>query len=77
MRIGMLMLISIMLSGCFATSKGFVTPCSVNDYLDINKGSVITGVVLPTDESKTYNIVTPKEGYWSSLECDNRRQKGK
>ena len=48
-------------------------PCGVTDYIATDVGTKITGVALPTDEpGKTYNIVTPKDGFWMSLDCHNR-----
>ncbi len=71
MRIGMLVLAVIALSGC-AFSKPLPAPCGVTDYVEVPKGGTIANVPLPTDESKTYTIVTPKPGFWISLDCDKR-----
>ena len=73
MRIGMLALAVIALSGCSMFQKNLPAPCGVNDYIETDVGTVITGVALPTDEAdKKYNIVTPKTGFWISMDCDNR-----
>ena len=64
----------VVLSGCSLLEKNAPVPCGVTDYIATEAGSVVTGVALPTDEvGKTYNIVTPKAGFWMSLDCDNRR----
>jgi len=76
MIIGMLGLISGMLSGCL-TNKSFVAPCGVTDYIETPKGAVVQRVPLPTDEGKDYNIVTPKNGFWMSFDCHNRMEKGR
>lgn len=73
MRIGLLVLSVIVLSGCSMLEKKLPAPCGVSDYIEMPKGSVVTGVPLPTDEAgKTYNIVTPKDGFWISMACDER-----
>ena len=72
MRIGMLALVVIALSGCSMLEKKLPAPCGVGDYVETAVGTKITGVALPTDEDKTYTIVTPKPGFWMSLDCDNR-----
>lgn len=72
MRIGMLVLSVVALSGCSMLHKSLPAPCGVNDYIECPQGAVIQGVPLPTDEKKTYNIVTPKLGFWISQECDER-----
>lgn len=73
MRIGILALVVIAFSGCALMTKKLPAPCGATDYIATHKGTVITGVDLPTDETgKKYNVVTPKEGFWISLECDNR-----
>jgi hypothetical protein len=72
MRIGMLALVVIVLSGCALTKK-LPAPCGVTDYIEMPKGTVVTNVGLPTDEAgKKYNVITPKDGFWISLDCDNR-----
>ena len=71
MRIGMLVLSVIALSGC-AFNQKLNAPCGVDGYIETEAGTVITGVALPTDENKTYNVVTPKKGAWFSQECFER-----
>lgn len=76
MRTGLLVLVVIassLLCGCSMLEKKLPAPCGVNDYIDTDVGTVITGVTLPTDEAgKKYNVVTPKKGFWISTDCDNR-----
>jgi len=43
----------------------------------IPKGVIINNVALPTDEGKTYNVITQKDGYWLSLDAWNRIEKGR
>lgn len=77
MRTGLLALSVIglsilLLTGC-ASQKKLLAPCGANDYIEMEPGTVITGVTLPTDEvGKKYNIVTPKKGFWISMACDER-----
>lgn len=80
MRIGMLVLvvIGVSLSGCamLKSNQGIEAPCGVTDYIETAIGTVITGVSVPTDENgKKYNIVTPKSGFWMSLDCHDRLNK--
>ncbi len=79
MRIGALVLISILLgSGCSMLKKNTVqSPCGVDGYIQMPAGSVVTGVPLPTDENKKYNIVTNKDGFWMSLACHDLLESGK
>ena len=70
--IGMLGLGSIGFSGCLTLTSKLPAPCGVTDYVDCPKGTKISGVPLPTDENKTYTVVTPKTGFWISTECDER-----
>ena len=78
MRIGTLVLVAIVLSsmlcGCaMFKAKNLPAPCGVTDYIEMPKGTVVTGVALPTDETgKKYNVVVPKDGFWISLDCDDR-----
>jgi hypothetical protein len=67
--IGMLSLAGI---GCSLLPYKLPAPCGVTDYVDCPKGTKISGVPLPTDEGKTYTVVTPKTGFWISTECDER-----
>ena len=79
MRIGVLVLTSVMLvSGCAYLPKSKVqSPCGVDGYIQMPAGSVVTGVPLPTDENKKYNIVTDKDGFWMSLACHDLLESGK
>ena len=75
MRTGMLVLAVIALSllcGCSAFQKSLPAPCGATDYIACPAGTKINDVPLPTDEDKTYTIVTPKVGFWISQECDER-----
>ena len=73
MRIGLLVLAVIGLSGCaMFQPKHLSSPCGVTDYVWTPVGTVIGNVPLPTDEKKTYNIVTTKPGFWISTACDER-----
>jgi len=72
MRIGMLALVVIALSGCSMLQPKVPAPCGVGDYIETSVGTKISGVEVPTDENKTYTIVTPKNGFWMSLDCHNR-----
>lgn len=75
MRFLMVVLTSILLSGCTA-SRDSVVVGGVEDYIQIPKSSKIENVPLPTDENKTYTVVTQKNGVWLSLEAWNRIEKG-
>jgi hypothetical protein len=70
--IGLLVVSVIGLSGCAGFQKKIDGPCGVDGYIETEAGTVITGVALPTDEKKTYNVVTPKKGAWFSQECFDR-----
>ena len=60
-------------TGCsILQPKHLPAPCGVNDYIACPQGTKIQGVPLPTDENKTYTVVTPKLGFWISQECDER-----
>lgn len=66
-------LISIfLLSGCASMFNKITAPCGVTGYVDMPAGTKIVGIALPTDENKTYTIVTPKHGFWISTECMGR-----
>lgn len=67
--------ISVALSGC-ATHKAAIVG-GVEDMIRIPKGVVINNVSLPTDEGKSYNVITQKDGYWMSLDAWNRIEKGR
>jgi hypothetical protein len=60
------------LSGCALLTPKIPAPCGVTGYIDMPTGTKIQGVPLPTDENKTYTVVTPKPGFWMSLECMGR-----
>lgn len=68
-------MISTVLSGCAHSRPAVVG--GVEDMIRIPKGVVISDVALPTDEGKTYNVITQKDGYWLSLDAWNRIEKGK
>lgn len=70
--IGTLALVSAVVSGCAFFKPGTV-PCGATDYGYLPKGTKIEGVPLPTDESKTYTVIIPKESFWISKDCDARR----
>ncbi len=70
-RIG-LSLVILSLWGCSMIPHKLPAPCGVNDYIACPAGTKIAGVPLPTDENKTYTVVTPKVGFWISAECDER-----
>ena len=75
MRIKMLVIGAILCSGC-AMFKGPAEPLGIRDYLELNPGTVITGVSLPTDEKgKTYNVVLEKPTACFSLEAWNRMER--
>jgi hypothetical protein len=62
-----------LLCGCaMFQPKHLLAPCGANDYIACPIGTKIQGVPLPTDENKTYTVVTPKVGFWISMECDER-----
>ena len=76
MRIGMLVAVVIGLSilmGCtMLQPKKLLAPCGANDYIECPVGTKIGNVPLPTDEKKTYTVVTAKVGFWISQDCDER-----
>lgn len=75
MRIGILVAVSVglsLFSGCSSLKGSLPAPCGVNDYIECPVGTSISGVPLPTNEGKTYTIITPKKGFWISQECDER-----
>lgn len=67
----MLSLVSASVSGC-AHKTSSESALAATDFIYIPKGTHISGVALPTDENKTYTIVTPKDGWWISKEGDDR-----
>lgn len=73
MRFLMVLTISAGLSGCITRPAAVVG--GADDLIVVPKGSIIQGVKLPTDEDKTYNIKTPKAGYWISMQGWNRVEK--
>ena len=73
MLIGTLGASVIGLEGCaMLPQKHLLAPCGASDYIECPVGTKISGVPLPTDENKTYTVVTPKLGFWISQECDER-----
>lgn len=75
MRFWILLTISVALSGCAHSRPPVVG--GVEDMIRIPKGVLINDVSLPTDEGKTYNVITQKDGYWLSLDAWNRIEKGR
>ena len=73
--IGITALTVTLLNGC--AHKNIVTPCGAKDYIEVPEGGKILDVPLPTDEGKLYTVIVPKNGFWMSLECHNRMEKGK
>jgi len=72
MLILMLSLASASVSGCASKNNDAKTALAATDFIYIPKGTAIAGVALPTNENKTYTIVTPKDGWWISKEGDMR-----
>ena len=72
MLILMLGLSFITLSGCGLIPKKSIYVGGAEDFIRIPKGTAIRNVPLPTDESKTYTVITPKDGFWISLDGDSR-----
>lgn len=71
-KLSLIAVLLLIFSGC-AINKQLPAPCGASDYIEVPKGGTINNVPLPTDEAgKTYTIVTPKPGFWISLDCDNR-----
>jgi len=68
----MLVLSLIGLSGCALLPKRVIIAGGPEDVLVIPMGSSISNIPLPTDENKTYTIVTQKDGLWISLDADQR-----
>ncbi len=73
MIFGMIGLLSAALSGC-VWGKKLAVPLGATDYIFCPKGSEIAGVPLPTNEKKSYTIVTPKDGFWISKSGFNRME---
>jgi len=65
-----------MLSGCALIPTKTVVLGGVRDIVEVNAGSKVCDVKLPTDEKKTYCIVTEKPSVLVSLDAWNRAQKG-
>ncbi len=70
--IGILVLGVSVLSGCAHRSLGSV-PCGVTDYVFLPQGSKLLNVPLPTEDGKPQNLITQKDGFWISKNCDSRR----
>jgi hypothetical protein len=49
-----------------------VVPLGITDYVFIPAGTSLTNVPLPTDEKKSYTVITPKDGFWVSKDGFNR-----
>lgn len=61
---------NLVLSGCITKKTALVG--GAEDLIFVPKGGEIANVPLPTNENKTYTVVTPKAGYWISLQGWNR-----
>jgi hypothetical protein len=72
MLILVLSLASVSVEGCANKNIDAKTALAATDFIYIPKGTPITGVKLPTDENKTYTIITPKDGWWISKDGDER-----
>ena len=67
--------IGVSVIGC-AMLKGPVEPAGVRDWIELQPGSVVTGVSLPTDEAgKKYNIIVSKPSALVSLDMLDRMGK--
>lgn len=66
----MALTISSAVSGCFTKKTALVG--GPGDLIFVPKGGEISNVPLPTNEGKTYTVVTPKPGYWVSMQGWNR-----
>lgn len=69
-----------LLSGCttkFSGPNGWkMEPGGIDDWIQLNPGSVVTGVKLPTDQpDKTYNIVIKKPSAIVSMDMLDRMGK--
>lgn len=70
--IGTLALVSVAVSGCAFFRPGTV-PCGATDYVYMPKGAKLLNVPLPTEDGKPQNLITAKDGFWISKDCDARR----
>jgi len=75
MRFMMLALISILASGCSMLPTRTIMLGGVEDILNVPAGSKICETPLPTDEKKTYCVVTNKASVLISLDAMNRLEK--
>jgi len=76
MRLWMLVLISMVLSGCSLLPTKTILLGGVEDVVNVNAGGKVCNVSLPTDEpGKTYCIVTKKAMQLISLDAQNRMEK--
>lgn len=76
MRLWMLALISMALSGCALLPTKTVMLGGINDIVNVPPGGKVCNVALPTDEpGKTYCIVTTKPMQLVSLDAQNRIEK--
>lgn len=66
----MVLTISLAVSGCLSRKTALIG--GADDIIFIPKGGQIANVPLPTDENKNYTVVTPKSGYWISMNGFNR-----
>ena len=72
--ISILSLASVVVNGCAHKPQTVsdYQALAATDFVYCPKGTKIANVGLPTDENKTYTIVTPKDGWWISKEGDAR-----
>ena len=74
MRFLIVLTIAITLSGC---AHRVAVIGGTEDMIQIPAGAIIQNVALPTTEKKSYDVVTPKDGYWVSKDAINRYQKAR
>ena len=76
MRLMMLALIGITLSGCALLPKQTIVLGGIKDVVDVAAGAEVCNVPLPTNEpEKTYCIVTSEPMRLISLKAWNRLEK--
>lgn len=77
MRLMMLVLIGITLSGCSLLPKQTIVLGGVNHVVDVPAGGKVCEVSLPTDENKKYCIITTEPMRLISLKAWERLEKYK
>lgn len=71
-----LVVIALSFAGCSLLPKAQMEPGGITDWIELQPGSVVTNVSLPTDEpDKTYNIVVSKPSALVSLDMLDRMGK--